>query len=64
MDWEAIIKFLISVTSSAGLLMFLGKKVIEAFIAERVENYKSNLEKSLLSIPYALRNYISRERKP
>lgn len=53
MDWEAIIKFLGSVAGISAVLMFLGKKTIEAFIAARVEKYKSNLEK--IAIEHSIR---------
>ena len=45
MDWEAIIKFLFVVSGISGAFAFIGKKSVEAFLASRVEKYKSNLEK-------------------
>lgn len=45
MDWEAIIKFLFGVAGISGAFAFIGKKSVEAFLASRVEKYKSNLEK-------------------
>jgi hypothetical protein len=44
MDWEAIIKFLFVVSGISGAFAFIGKKSVEAFLASRVEKYKSNLE--------------------
>lgn len=45
MQWQEIIEFLGGAAAIAGTIAFLGKKAIEAYLAGRVEAYKSNLEK-------------------
>ena len=46
MQWPEIIEFLGGAAAIAGTVAFLGKKAIEAYLAGRVEAYKSNLEKN------------------
>ncbi len=53
MDWEALAKFLTSVTAITAILAFAGKKVIEAFLNAQVGKYKSNLEK--ISVEHSVR---------
>lgn len=48
MNWQAIIEFIGGATAISLTLGYLGKKTIEAFIAGRVESYKSHLEKIAL----------------
>lgn len=45
MQWQEIIEFLGSATAISLTVGYLGKKAIEAYLAGRVEAYKSNLEK-------------------
>jgi hypothetical protein len=45
MQWQEIIEFLGGAAAIAGTIAFLGKKAIEAYLAGRVEAYKSNLER-------------------
>lgn len=45
MDWESILKFLLGVATISGALAFIGKKIVEMFLAAKIEKYKSNLEK-------------------
>lgn len=45
MQLQEIVEFLGGVTAISFTIGYLGKKAIEAFLASRVEEYKSNLEK-------------------
>ena len=45
MDWDAIIKFLGGVAGITAIVVFVGRKFIETLFAQRVESYKSNLER-------------------
>ena len=45
MQWQEVVKFLGSTTILSLVIAYLGRKVIEAYLAGRVEAYKSNLEK-------------------
>ena len=53
MDWESILKFFIGVGIISGAVAFIGKKIVEAFLAAKIEKYKSNLEK--IAIEHSIR---------
>ena len=45
MNWQEIISFLGGASIFATLIGFIGKTAIDAYVAGRVESYKSDLEK-------------------
>ncbi|MFQ5353733.1 MAG: hypothetical protein ACE5DR_02195, partial [Thermodesulfobacteriota bacterium] len=45
MDWLALLKFLSGAGIVSAALAYIAKRIIDTFLASRIENYKSNLEK-------------------
>ena len=46
MIWDELIKFLIGTVGIAGLIAYLGRKIIDNYFSRSVERYKTELEKT------------------
>jgi hypothetical protein len=46
MDWDSIFKFFLGMASISGVFAYVGKKIVDVYLASKLESFKSTLEKS------------------